>query len=124
MGCRKLDSVPITIIGTYTDQKGFTFTGTFTTTGGFTTSGTTVMDVAIAGDSLYCTNKFTATGGTFNMQMNCSLTSMTGHWNITAGTGRYSHLQGSGSLFMTFPPDVPPGVLNIETMTGIVSFQP
>jgi hypothetical protein len=31
---------------------------------------------------------------------------------------------GSGSLVMEFPNDVPPGVLNIETMTGIVKLNP
>lgn len=124
MGCRKRDGLPTTIIGTYTDQKGLTFTGTFTATGGLATSGSTVMDVVITGDSLFCTNKLTAPEGTFNMKMNCSFSNNTGHWKITSGTGHYSVLKGSGSLIMTFPPNVPSGVLNIETMTGVVWLHP
>jgi hypothetical protein len=124
MGCRKRDGLPTTIIGTYTSQKGLTFTGTFTATAGLTTSGTTVMDVTVAGDSLFCTNKFLAPEGTFKMKMECSMLNNTGHWKITGGTGHYGGLRGEGSLIMTFPPDVPSGVLNIETMTGVVWLNP
>jgi hypothetical protein len=110
-----------TIIGTNKEQvKVGTLKGTFTTNGGIVTSGITLMIVKPVGaDSIYCTTTFTASEGTFLMLMYCSTTNMTGSWNITSGTGTYTRLRGSGNLVMTFPPDVPAGVLSVETMTGI-----
>jgi hypothetical protein len=55
-----------------------------------------------------------------NLQSTCSFTNNTGKWNIVSATGLYRFLRGGGSLLMTFPPDVPTGVLSIETMTGKV----
>lgn len=121
--CKKNDvGVPTTIIGTnLSSPKTGTLTGTFVATGGLNTSGTHVMVVEPVGtDSIHCTWTMTAQQGTFVMLQQCSFTTMTGAWQIISGTGRYTSLRGRGTLTMMFPPDVPAGVLGIETNTGIV----
>jgi hypothetical protein len=128
MGCKKNNGVSTTITGTYTSstptKTGFLNIGTFTTTGGIKTSGSTTMNVNIVGDSAHCTASFTEPEGTFSMTMNCSLATMTGHWNIYSGTGRYVEMRGDGSLTMMFPPNTPIGVAEIESMTGVVWLHP
>ena len=74
----------------------------------------------VSTDSIHCTWTMTAREGTFIMLQDCSLTTMTGSWQIISGTGRYTALRGNGTLTMMFPPNVPPGVLGIETNTGTV----
>ena len=121
-GCKKHDCEgrATTIIGTNKEQvKVGTLKGTFTANGGLITSGTTLMVVEPVGtDSIHCTTTFTATEGSFLMIMDCSTTNMTGKWDIPSGTGSYAGLRGSGTLVMTFPPNVPADVVSIETMTG------
>jgi hypothetical protein len=125
-GCKKHDDgLPITIVQISTafdEEKGYTETGTFTTSGGIRTSGTFVMDIIFVADSFYCTNKLTAPEGTFTTDMKCSATTMTGSWEVLSGTGRYKRLNGGGTLVMTFPPDVPPGSIGVETLSGQVFF--
>jgi hypothetical protein len=77
------------------------------------------MSVNPVGDSAHCTQTMTTPQGSFTMHQDCSSTNMTGRWFITSGTGHYAHLQGKGTLTMKFPPDVPAGVLGIDTLTGI-----
>jgi hypothetical protein len=127
MGCKKHEGSAITIVGTnLASPKPGTITGTFTATGAFNTSGTSLMIVVPVGtDSIHCTWTATAPEGTFTIGMDCEKPpKMLGVWKVTSGTGRYRHLQGSGSLVMMFPPDVPPGVLTTETMTGVVWLHP
>jgi hypothetical protein len=126
-GCKKVcdDDLPIIIVQISTafdDKVGYTETGTFTTSGGIQTSGTFVMGVTFAADSFYCTNKLTAPDGSFTTNMKCSATTMTGSWEVLSGDGRYKGLKGGGTLEMRFPPDVPPGSIGVETLTGTVSF--
>lgn len=125
-GCKKHDDgLPITIVQISTafdEENGYTETGTFTTSGGIRTSGTFVMDIIFVADSFYCTNKLIAPEGTFTTDMKCSATTMTGSWEILSGTGRYKRLNGGGTLVMMFPPDVPPGALGVETLSGQVFF--
>ena len=124
-GCKKHcdDGVPVKIVQISTafdDKTGYTETGTFTATGGIQTSGTFVMGVTFAADSFYCINKLIAPDGTFTTDMKCSATTMTGSWKVLSGDGRYKGLTGGGTLEMMFPPDVPPGSIGVETLTGIV----
>jgi hypothetical protein len=126
-GCKKHcdDDFPMTIVQISTafdDKSGYTETGTFTTSGRIQTSGTFVMDITFAADSFYCTNKLVAPDGTFTTNMKCSSTTMTGTWEILSGDGRYKGLNGGGTLTMQFPPDVPPGSIGVETLTGMVSY--
>ena len=124
MGCRKNDHfAPITIKGTnLASPKPGTLTGTFTATGAFKTSGTALMIVVPAGtDSIHCDYTMTAPEGTFTLGLDCEKPpKMLGVWKVTGGTGRYKNLQGNGSLVMMFPPDVSPGAISEETMTGVV----
>ena len=124
-GCKKEHSLPITIVQISTafdEENGYTETGTFTTSGCIRTSGTFVMDVIFVADSFYCTNKLIAPEGTITTNMKCSATTMTGSWEILSGTGRYNRLNGGGTLVMQFPPDVPPGSIGVETLSGLVYF--
>jgi len=127
-GCKKDEGHSVAITGYYTSsiptKDGFHNTGYFTVTGGLKISGNTVMEVHVSGDSANCTASFTAPEGSFNMNMHCSLMNMTGHWNITSGTGRYGEMRGEGPLTMAFPPDTPSGVAALEAMTGIVWLHP
>ena len=127
IGCKKHENRAVTIIGTNLSiLKPGTLTGTFTATGAFNSSGTSLMIVVPVGtDSIHCTWTATAPEGTFTIGMDCEKPpKMSGHWKVISGTGHYKHLQGSGSLIMMFPPDVPPGVLTTETMTGVVWLYP
>ena len=122
LGCRKHDGRAVTIVGTnLASPKPGTLTGTFTASGAFNSSGTAVMVVIPNGeDSIHCTYTMTASDGTFEIAMDCEKPPMmTGDWKITGGTGHYVHLQGSGTLIMKFPPDIPSGALSTETMTGV-----
>jgi hypothetical protein len=124
MGCNKQeDHESVTITVTHlTLLKPIYLTGTFISTGLIHTSGTSLMIVNLAGDSAHCTQAMTTADGTFTMHQDCSNINLTGRWYITGGTGRYTHLQGRGTLTMMMPPDVPTGVLGIDTMTGLVWF--
>jgi hypothetical protein len=118
---------PSTIVGTnLSSPKPGTVLGTFTATGAFKSSGSYVMLVIPVGtDSIHCELELTATNGTFHIAMDCEKPpKMNGAWKITGGTHKYKFLRGGGTLIMMFPPDVPAGVLSIETMTGIVSRHP
>lgn len=122
-GCKKNhDRVDTTVTETFTSKtptkEGATYYGTFTATGGLATSGTSVMDVSLTTDSSFCHDVLTTSRGTFTMQLNCSRPNMTGHWKIVNGTGLFASLHGDGPLSMMFPPNVPAGVLLIETITG------
>jgi len=125
IGCKKHDCQgrATTIIGWNKEQvkaEPETLKGTFTANGGLVTSGSTLMIVEPVGsDSIHCTTTLTAQEGSFLMIMDCSTTTMTGRWDIPSGTGTYASLRGSGTLVMTFPPDVPKNVLSVETMTGV-----
>jgi hypothetical protein len=122
IGCKKHEgdqAVTITVTHT-TFLKPIVLTGTFVSTGEINVSGTSLMDVHPAGDSAHCTQTMTTPDGSFTMHQDCSSTNMSGAWYITSGTGRYAHLQGKGTLTMMMPPNVPTGVLGIDTLTGIV----
>ncbi len=122
VGCKKPEhDKSITIVVTHTTfVKPIVLSGTFTATGELNISGSSLMDVTVAGDSAHCTQTMTTKEGSFTMHQDCS--SMSGTWYITSGTGRYTHLQGKGTLTMMKAPDVnlPTGVLGIDTMTGEV----
>jgi hypothetical protein len=98
--------------------KPIVLTGTFISTGEVNTAGTSLMDVTRAGDSAHCTQTMTTPEGGFTMHQDCSTMNMTGSWHIISGTGRYAHAWGNGTLTMKFPPNVPTGVLGIDTITG------
>lgn len=125
-GCKKEDEKKaITITVTHlVVTKPIYLTGTFVSTGSIETSGTSLMIVNPVGDSAHCTQTMTTTEGTFTMHQDCSSTNMTGSWYITSGTERYANLQGNGTLtmmmFPPYPPNVPTGVLGIDTITGLV----
>ena len=122
MGCKKHeDEHAITIVVTHTTfVKPIVLTGTFVATGEINISGASLMDVHPVGDSAHCTQTMTTKEGSFTMHQDCSTMNMSGSWYITSGTGRYTHLQGKGTLTMMFPPNVPTGVLGIDTLTGEV----
>ncbi|HSV09989.1 MAG TPA: hypothetical protein VLI68_04420 [Hanamia sp.] len=122
MGCKKHEGdKTVTIVTTWTTfVKPIVLTGTFTTTGDLSISGTGIMDVQLDGDSAHCTETLTTKEGSFSMHQDCSNINMSGRWYITGGTGRYSHLQGKGTLTMMMPPNVPEGVQGIDTLTGEV----
>ncbi len=118
-GCRKEHAVPTTITMTSlaSTPEPYTETGTFVSTGGLTTSGTFVMIIEFIGtDAIHCIATMTTAKGTFIQTLDCSLVTNEGEWNIISGTGAYSFLKGTGSLLMTFPP----GVVGMETQTGVV----
>ncbi len=125
-GCKKHDDgESVTMVVTHLAVlKPIVLSGTFTSTGAFNISGTSLMDVHPVGDSAHCTQTMITPEGSFTMHQDCSNTNMTGSWHIISGTGRYAHLQGSGTLTMMFPPNVPTGVLGIDTLTGVVWLHP
>src|SRR5689334_2259396 len=125
MGCKKHGFSAVTIVGTnLASPKPGELTGTFTATGAFNSSGTADMIVVPVGtDSIHCTYVMTAPEGTFTLSMDCEAPpAMSGHWKVIGGTGAYVGLNGNGPLTMAFPPDVPAGVLSMETMTGVAWF--
>ena len=126
MGCKKHNEREgITIVVTHLAVlKPIVLSGTFTSTGALKISGASLMDVHPAGDSAHCTQTMTTPEGSFTMHQDCSNTNMTGRWYITSGTGLYANLQGSGTLSMMFPPNVPAGDLGIDTLTGTVMVGP
>lgn len=124
VGCKKHEgdqSATITVTDLAKPKPGFV-TGTFTTTGALSVSGTSLMEVhsAAGGDSSHCTVTLTAKEGTITMHYDCSNINMSGAWHITDGTGKYTKLQGNGTLTMMRPPNVPTGVVGIETLTGLM----
>lgn len=125
-GCKKEEGLKTVITGTnLSSPKPGTLVGTFTATGGINTTGTHVMIVKpISADSIHCNWTMTAREGTFVMIQDCSRSNMTGNWYIQSGTGAYAFLNGKGTLTMMFPPNVPAGILGIETNTGTVWFHP
>lgn len=94
-----------------------TNTGYFTSSGDPTTSGTYSMDVHPVGtDSIHCSQTLVvATVGTITIISDCSITTNTGSWYITKGTGAYANLQGNGSLIMSPPTNNTP---DLESMYG------
>lgn len=122
LGCKKIENgKAVTIVTTWTTfVKPIVLTGTFTTTGELSISGTGIMDVQLAGDSAHCTETLTTKDGSFTMHQDCSNINLSGAWYITSGTGRYTHLHGSGTLTMKMPPNVPDGIQGIDTLTGEV----
>jgi len=122
MGCKKQDhEKTIKIVVTHTTfVQPIVLTGTFVATGDLTISGMSLMDVHPEGDSAHCTQTMTTKDGSFTMHQDCSTMNMTGAWYITSGTGRYANLKGKGTLSMMMPPNVPNGILGIDTLTGEV----
>jgi len=121
-GCRKEDGLSTTIqLTSLASPKPGVETGTFIATGGLSTSGTFVMVIeSVGSDSIHCTTTNTAPEGSFVTILDCSIITNKGKWYVDSGSGAYKFLKGKGSLFMLFPPDVPPGVLGTETQTGVV----
>jgi hypothetical protein len=121
-GCRKDDFIVYTdtsFILTVTEYLNQTDNvGYFTATGDPTTAGTYEMDVDLVGtDSLHCSQVLTTPAvGSITIISDCSLTTMTGAWYITEGTGAYANLRGNGSLVMSFPTEIAPE--EIEALYG------
>ena len=130
MGCSKHDGITTTIKGTYTSsvptEVGFNAFGSFYSTGGIRDTGSCEMDITVTDDSTFCVDLFTTPRGTWTMKEACSRDMMnpTGSWHITGGTGFYALLKGSGRLVMTFPPNVPAGVIVIEDYNGVAWAHP
>jgi hypothetical protein len=123
IGCKKEKThFDTTITETFTSKTptkdGATYYGSFNATGGLNLAGPDTMDVRLTTDSSFCHTVLTNPRGTITMLLNCSRTNMTGHWRIVGGTGAFSSFYGDGPLTMMFPPNVPDGVLVIETITG------
>jgi hypothetical protein len=123
IGCKKeKNHFDTTITETFTSKTptkdGATYYGSFNATGGLNLTGPDTMDVRLTADSSFCHTVLTNPRGTITMLLNCSRTNMTGHWRIVGGTGAFSSFYGDGPLTMMFPPNVPDGVLVIETITG------
>jgi hypothetical protein len=123
IGCKKQkDHFDTTITETFTSKtptkNGATYYGSFNSTGGLNITGSDTMDVRLTTDSSFCHTVLTNSRGTITMLLNCSRTNMTGHWRIVGATGAFSSFYGNGPLTMMFPPNVPDGVLVIETITG------
>jgi hypothetical protein len=61
------------------------------------------MDFEIVGmDSLHCSQTLTVPAvGTITIISDCSMTTNTGVWYVTEGTGAYANLEGDGSLIMS-----------------------
>jgi hypothetical protein len=123
IGCKKeKNHFDTTITETFTSKtptkNGATYYGTFNATGGLHLTGADTMDVRLTTDSSFCRTLLTSSRGTITMLLNCSRTNMTGHWRIVGGTGSFTSYYGNGPLTMMFPPNVPAGVLVIETITG------
>jgi hypothetical protein len=87
-------------------------TGFFTSTGDPSTAGTFTMDFELVGmDSLHCSQTLTVpTVGTITIISDCSMTTNTGVWYVTEGTGAYANLEGEGSLIMSPPTETSPEV--------------
>jgi hypothetical protein len=122
MSCKKHEGDEVVTINN-TDLavvKPGILSGTFTMTGVITVSGTSLMQSHASGDSSHCTATMTAKEGTFTMHYDCSNTNMTGSWHVIDGTGKYTNLRGSGTLVMMRPPNVPSGIVGMETLTGVM----
>lgn len=93
-------------------------TGYFTSTGDPATAGSFAMDVNIVGaDSLHCSQVLTVpTVGTITIISDCSLTTNTGVWYISEGSGAYADLRGNGSLIMSFTTKTSPE--DVEALYG------
>jgi hypothetical protein len=121
-GCKKEDLIIKTDTNFLLKVKEYvndvTNTGYFTSSGDPTTSGYYSMDVHLVGeDSLHCSQTLEVPAvGTITIISDCSLTTNTGAWYITKGTGAYANLRGNGSLIMSFPTKTVPD--DIEAMYG------
>jgi hypothetical protein len=97
-------------------------TGTWIATGEINTSGTELMILTPIPTSdvttIDCELTLNASEGSMLLLLHCSTVLNTGVWHIASGTGVYTTAEGSGTLIMTFPPDVPTGVLSVETLKG------
>ncbi len=120
-GCKKEDMPKLTdttftlTVKEYVNEM--TNTGYFTSSGDPTTAGNYTMDVHVAGDSLHCSQTLTVPAvGTITIISDCSVTTNTGAWYITEGTGAYANLRGNGSLIMSFPTENNPS--DIEALYG------
>lgn len=124
VGCRKDDQIVYTntsfllTITEYTDETLTDNVGYFTSHGDPTTGGTFVMEVDVVGtDSLHCSQVLTVPNvGTITIISDCSMTTLTGTWYITEGTGAYANLRGDGSLIMNPPSETSPQ--EIEALHG------
>ncbi len=119
-GCKKehpkvTDTTFTLTITQYVNE--ITNTGYFTSSGDPTTSGTYSMDVHLAGtDSLHCSQTLVvATVGTITIISDCSMTTNTGTWYISKGTGAFANLKGNGSLIMSPPTKNTP---DLESLYG------
>ena len=106
-------NLPPRAIAISTDFTGGQFpnlTGTFQATEALQISGTVTMNVSVIANSarLHCLLVFTATDGTFTVQMECLPPN--GRWEIVSGTDAYAHLRGTGKTFMD----------SGESMTGVI----
>jgi hypothetical protein len=121
-GCKKEDKPKFTdttftlTVKEYVNE--ITNTGYFTSSGDPTTAGNYSMDVHFVGkDSLHCSQTLVVpTVGTITIISDCSLTTNTGTWYITEGTGAYANLKGDGLLIMSFPTETFPE--DIEALYG------
>jgi hypothetical protein len=95
--------------------KDLSFEGYFTASGGVTTSGTCTMDVTpVSEDSIHCTQTlYVPDEGTITILSKCSFSHNTGAWYIDETTGKYSDLNGEGTLTMSSTKDGP-----VELMKG------
>jgi hypothetical protein len=122
VGCRKDDNIRYTdtsFILTVTEYiTELDNVGYFTSTGDPTVAGTYTMDIDMVGtDSLHCSQTLTvASAGSITIISDCSMTTKTGTWYITEGTGAYANLKGNGSLIMSFPTEIAPE--EIEALYG------
>lgn len=121
-GCRKDDHIIYTdtsFILTVTEYIAeLDNVGYFTSTGDPTAAGTYAMEIDLVGtDSLHCSQVLTVENkGTITIISDCSMTTKTGKWYITEGTGTYANLKGNGSLIMSFPTEIAPE--EIEALYG------
>ncbi len=117
-GCKKSErrtDTTFTLTSTHQPAPD-TLTGYFTASGDPTTSGNFTMAIQLVGtDSLHCSQTLSVpTVGAITITSDCSLTTNTGAWYITSGTGSYTNLHGNGSLIMSFPEGSP----GIEALHG------
>src|SRR5215203_952853 len=108
-GCKKEDKPKLTdttfILSVKEYVNDITNTGYFTATGDPATAGYYSMDVHLVGkDSLHCSQTLTVPQvGSITIISDCSMTTNTGAWYISEGTGAYANLEGNGSLIMSWP---------------------
>lgn len=115
-GCQKEDirkKTDTTFTLTFKDYPTeLSGTGFFTSTGDPSAAGMFTMDFQLVGmDSLHCSQTLTVpTVGSVTIISDCSMTTNTGVWYVTEGTGAYANLAGEGSLIMSPPTETSPEV--------------